>query len=190
MILERASAQVVMTLAAVASVLVLPWASVALRVAVAVAAAVVLGALLRRLAGPPGADQTSGSFWADTRQALFAGDARAAQTASAVLVVASYIVVFLVAARAVGVETPLVSMLPLVAPVLMTMLIPVTVAGWGIREAAAAALWGLAGLTREDGAAISVTYGLLVLVSSAPGLFVLMRDLIGGRGRKARPPRA
>jgi len=189
-ILERASAQVVMTLAAVVSVLVLPWAPPSIRVAAAVAAAVVLGAVLRELVGRPGSESTSGGFWADTRQALFARDARAAQAASAVLVVASYIVVFLVAAHAVGVETPLASMLPLVAPVLMTMLIPVTVAGWGIREAAAAALWGLAGLTPEDGAAISVTYGLLVLVSSAPGLLVLMRDLIGGRGRTARLPRA
>jgi hypothetical protein len=81
-------------------------------------------------------------------------------------------------------------MRPLVAPVLMTMLILVTVAGWGIREAAAAALWGLAGLTPADGAAISVTYGLLVLVSRAPGLVVLTRTVIGGRGGRARPRRA
>jgi uncharacterized membrane protein YbhN (UPF0104 family) len=117
-----------------------------------------------------------------------ARDALAAQLATALLVVASYIVVFLVAARALGVETPLATILPLVAPVLMTMLIPVTVAGWGIREAAAAALWGLAGLTPTDGAAISVTYGLLVLVSSAPGLVVLTRTVIAGRGRRAFPP--
>ena len=114
----------------------------------------------------------------------------ATQLGSAVLVVASHIVVFLIAARAVGAEAPLATMLPLVAPVLMTMLIPVTVAGWGIREAAAAALWGLAGLTPADGAAISVTYGVLVLVSSAPGLVVLTRTVIGGRGGRARPPRA
>jgi uncharacterized membrane protein YbhN (UPF0104 family) len=190
-ILERASAQVVMTLVAVVSALVLPWASGAFRVSAAIAAAVLLGLLvLRTLARRPEADSPAGRFWADTRRALLARDAFAAQLASALLVVSSYIVVFLVAARAVGMETPLTSVLPLVAPVLMTMLIPVTVAGWGIREAAAAALWGLTGLTPADGAAISVTYGLLVLVSSAPGLVVLTRTVIGGRGRRARPPRA
>jgi hypothetical protein len=128
-------------------------------------------------------------LWADTHEALLAPEAYAAQLASAVLVVASYIAVFLIAMRAMGIETPLLTTLPLVAPVLMTMLIPVTIAGWGIREAAAAALWGLAGLTREDGAAISVAYGLLVLVSSVPGLVVLIRVLIGDRGRRAHPPR-
>jgi uncharacterized membrane protein YbhN (UPF0104 family) len=189
-ILERASAQVVMTLAAVASVLVLPWASSALRVTAAVAAAVLFGLVLGLLARPAAPASAAGRLWADTRRALLAWDALAAQLATALLVVASYIVVFLVAARALGVETPLATILPLVAPVLMTMLIPVTVAGWGIREAAAAALWGLAGLTPADGAAISVTYGLLVLVSSAPGLVVLTRTVIGGRGRRARPPRA
>jgi hypothetical protein len=105
-------------------------------------------------------------------------------------VVASYIAVFLIAGRALGMETSLLEVLPLVAPVLMTMLVPVTIAGWGIREAAASALWGVVGLTPEDGAAISVTYGLLVLVGSAPGLLVLMRAVIVDRGRRARPPRA
>jgi uncharacterized membrane protein YbhN (UPF0104 family) len=193
-ILERASAQVVMTCAAIVSILLLPWAAGVVRAAVG---AVLLAAglacyrvVLPRLVRGAGEESTTGRLWADTRRALFSVDAFAAQLVSALLVVGSYIAVFVVAARAVGVETPIASILPLVAPVLMTMLIPVTVAGWGIREAAAAALWGLTGLAPEDGAAISVTYGLLVLVSSAPGLAVLMQNLIGGRGRTARPPRA
>ena len=67
----------------------------------------------------------------------------------------------------------LTALLPLVAPVLVTMLLPVTVAGWGLREGAAAALWHAVGLTAADGVAISVAYGLLVLVSSLPGLLFL-----------------
>jgi uncharacterized membrane protein YbhN (UPF0104 family) len=189
-VLERASAQVVMTLVAVASVLVLPWGSGGFRLGAAAATAALLALAVSMLRRRPGSGSPIGRFWGDARQALFTRDAFAVQMVSAVLVVASYLLVFVVAARAVGVETSLAAVLPLVAPVLMTMLIPVTVAGWGIREAAAAALWGLVGLTPEDGAAVSVTYGLLVLVSSVPGLFVLMRDLIGGRGRRAHPPRA
>jgi uncharacterized membrane protein YbhN (UPF0104 family) len=193
-ILERASAQVVMTCAAIVSILLLPWAVGVVRAAVG---AVLLAAglacyrvVLPRLVRGSGEESTAARFWADTRRAVFSADAFAAQLVSALSVVGSYIAVFVVAARAVGVETPIASILPLVAPVLMTMLIPLTVAGWGIREAAATALWGLTGLTPEDGAAISVTYGLLVLVSSAPGLAVLMQNLIGGRGRTAGPPRA
>ena len=64
--------------------------------------------------------------------------------------------------------------LPLVAPVLMTMLIPVTVAGWGLREGTAAVLWGVVGLTAADGVLVSVAYGLLVLFGSLPGAVFLM----------------
>ncbi len=192
-ILERASAQVVMTMTAIASVVVLPWARGPVRAA-AGGATLVLGGLAlwwfgRRALSESGSESAVTRFWADTRRAVLSRDAVATQLLSALVVVASYICVFLVAARAVGVDTPLMRLLPLVAPVLMTMLVPVTVAGWGIREGAAASLWGLAGLTPEDGAAISVTYGLLVLVSSAPGLAVLTPALLGGRGRRERPPR-
>lgn len=188
-ILERASAQVVMTGVAIVSILALPWAAAVTRVAIA-AVAVVLGVLVFRTLGRrPNSDSAAGRLWSDARRALLAPDAIAMQLGSALVVVASYIGVFLIAARALGIQTPLASLVPLVAPVLMTMLVPVTIAGWGVREAAAAALWSLVGLTPEDGAAISVTYGLLVLVSSAPGLLMLGRALIGGRDRRARPPR-
>lgn len=191
-ILERGSAQVVMTLTAVVSVLWLPWAPLSLRAGAAVVCLLVLGLGLAWLGRPRPA--ASGSLaarlWTDAHRAVLEPEALVPQAASAVLVVASYIAVFLVAGLAVGTEVPIGTLLPLVAPVLMTMLVPVTIAGWGIREAAAAGLWGLAGLTPEDGAAISVAYGLLVLVSSAPGAYVLVRTLLGGRGRRARPPRA
>ncbi len=189
-ILERASAQVVMTLVAIVSVLVLPWAGGASRAAIAAAGVLLGGLALRALVRRPESDSVAGRLWSDARRAVLAPDAIATQLASALVVVVSYIGVFLIAARAVGIQTPLTSLLPLIAPVLMTMLVPVTIAGWGVREAAAAALWGLVGLTPEDGAAISVAYGLLVLVASAPGLIILTRTLIAGRDRRERPPRA
>jgi hypothetical protein len=101
-------------------------------------------------------------------------DALPFQLISAALLVASFIAVYLVAARAIGVDTDVLRLLPLIAPVLMTMLIPVSIAGWGVREGAAAALWGMVGLTPEDGVAISVAYGLLIFVASAPGALVLL----------------
>ena len=103
------------------------------------------------------------------------------------MVVATYLATYLVAARAVGVETPLPVLLPLVAPVLMSMLIPVTVAGWGLREGAAAVLWGAVGLTAADGVLVSVAYGLLVLAGSAPGAVFLTVGLRRGRSRPGGP---
>jgi hypothetical protein len=109
---------------------------------------------------------------ADARVALL-GPALPVQLSTSLGIVFSYLVVFVMAARSVGVDTPLTTLLPLVAPVLVTMLLPVTVAGWGLREGAAAALWHSVGLTPADGVAVSVAYGVLVLVSSLPGALLL-----------------
>jgi uncharacterized membrane protein YbhN (UPF0104 family) len=189
-VLERASAQAVMTLVGVVSILWLPWGPAGARAFLAslLALLVVLG--VRALDASAGTDSVAGRLRADARRALLSREALPAQLATALLVVASYIAVFLVSAKALGTDVRLTTLLPLTAPVLMTMLVPVTVAGWGIREAAAAALWGLTGLAPEEGAAVSVTYGLLVLVSSFPGALLLIRALSGGRDRRARPPRA
>jgi len=121
------------------------------------------------------------------REALLTRSAFPPQLVSALAVVGSYVAMYLIAARAIGVDTGAHQLLPLIAPILMTMLIPITVAGWGIREGAAAGLWGAVGLTPEDGVAISVAYGLLVLASTAPGAIVLTSAIVGDRGRKERP---
>ena len=171
-ILERASGQVVMAMVALLSVASWPlglgvtwwWGMLAV-------GAVVSGFWywVRDL------NDTSlvGRFWRDARLALFAGLAFPLQFASSVLVVATYLITYVLAARAIGVETPLLVLAPLVAPVLLTMLIPVTVGGWGLREGAAALLWGVAGLAAVDGVSISVAYGILVLLSTLPGGLVL-----------------
>ncbi len=187
-VLERASGQVMMTTLAIVSLLSLPWAPAMARMMLAGVLVVVMVLTARRLSRAPEGPRTDG-VWADARTVLFTKDAAAVQWLTAALAAASYVAVFLVAARAVGVETPLLQLLPLVAPVLMTMLIPVTVAGWGIREAAAAGLWSLVGLTPADGAAISVAYGLLVLVSSLPGVVALMLPPADRDRRGRRSPR-
>ncbi len=188
-LLERASAQIVMTGTAVVCVLFLDWAPAWVRATGAGIVVVVTLLAVLWLARRP-TTSVLGHLWADARRALLAGDVAAPQLVTALLAVASYVAVFVVAARAMGIPTPVLVLLPLVPPVLMTMLVPVTVAGWGMREAAAAALWGFAGLTPEDGAAISVAYGLIVLVASAPGLAVLMWGGPGIRGRRGRRHRA
>ncbi|MGB1950011.1 MAG: lysylphosphatidylglycerol synthase transmembrane domain-containing protein [Marinobacter sp.] len=110
-----------------------------------------------------------------------AGDIRAAllrwpvwliQLASSLLVVGSYLAVFVVLAFGAGYlveDNSLLILLALCSGLLLSMVIPVTVAGWGVREGAAAVLWPLAGLPAEQGVALSIGYGLLVLLSSLPG---------------------
>jgi uncharacterized membrane protein YbhN (UPF0104 family) len=184
--LERLSAQVAMTLVAVLSVIGLPVAPGWLRWSTALVLAVGATLYVGYALAPP-RREGRGRWWRSSlHRTLFEPTAFAVQSVTSAVVVASYIGVYIVAARAVGVHTPLAALAPLIAPVLMTMLIPVTVAGWGVRETAAAALWELVGLAPADGVAISVAYGLLVLASTAPGALVMAGLADGGPGRRGR----
>jgi len=195
-VLERLSGQVVMITVAGLSGLALVVAAPGPLPAPGAAGLVVLAAglavgllvlpvLLRRLLRLP----VLRAIALDARTALL-GPALPVQLATSVAVVGSYLAVFVLAARSVGVETSTWALLPLVGPVLVTMLVPLTVAGWGLREGAAAALWSSAGLSASDGVAISVAYGLLVLASSVPGAVLLALIPLGrGRGDSGDPGR-
>ncbi|NNM34814.1 MAG: UPF0104 family protein, partial [Gemmatimonadetes bacterium] len=63
---------------------------------------------------------------------------------------------------------------------------PISVAGWGLREGAAALLWSAAGLTTAEGVAVSVAYGLIVLLSTLPGLAVLLASLLRRSGSSSQ----
>ncbi|MCF3972774.1 lysylphosphatidylglycerol synthase transmembrane domain-containing protein [Paracoccus salsus] len=98
---------------------------------------------------------------------------------------------FYFAARATGVDLPPVAALVLTPLILFTMLIPITVSGWGLREGAAAGLFPLAGFSPEAGLAASIAFGLIFLLGSLPGLAVMVA---GGPAntaarRVAAPPR-
>jgi len=112
------------------------------------------------------------------RLALWQWPAFPLQLLSSCLVLASYLAVFLVLAVSAGFVTGAGDLLlwaALGSFLLLSMVIPVTIAGWGVREGAAAVLWPMAGLPAEQGVAISVGYGVVVLISSLPGLVVLVR---------------
>jgi len=183
-VLERTSGQAVMALAAVVSFLYLPLplgagGRLAVLGGLVLAGVAVLWLVARGRHALPSRRTLSGRLGHDTWRALLAPTALPVQLATSAVVVGSYLATFLAAARAVGVSTPLAELLPLVAPVLLAMLVPMTVAGWGAREGAAAALWTAVGLPGPEGVAISVAYGLLVLLSSLPGGAVLLRVLAG-----------
>ncbi len=58
-----------------------------------------------------------------------------------------------------------------VVPVLKaTMMLPISIGGWGIREGAAGGIWATVGLSATEGVALSVTYGLAFIMASLPGI--------------------
>lgn len=89
-------------------------------------------------------------------------------------------------ARATGTEVPLDAVVTVLPLVLCAMLIPLSVAGWGWREGAAAALFPLFGASAEAGVAMGICYGALVLLASLPGVVFALgpvaRDAAGETG--------
>lgn len=72
-------------------------------------------------------------------------------------------------ARATGSLVPLEASVTVLPLVLCAMLIPLSVAGWGWREGAAAALFPLFGASAEAGIAMSICYGSVMLLAALPG---------------------
>lgn len=145
--------------------------------------AIVTGVLLlwSILQAPPVARWWA-SFRNDMRRALLNRHAMPMQLLSSVVVIAGYLGVFW--CLAMGLDLTVAAtrpglLLALCTVLLMAMVIPLTVSGWGIREGAAAVLWPLAGMDPEQGVALAVSYGLVVLVSALPGVLFLFRG--GGR---------
>lgn len=109
-------------------------------------------------------------------QALVRGGAWMEQVPLAGIIVALNLASFSLCALATGTALDLESIVVLVPLILCAMLIPATVAGWGFREGAAAALFPLAGATATAGFAASLAFGLVILAASLPGLFFLLRQ--------------
>ncbi|GHB23742.1 lysylphosphatidylglycerol synthase transmembrane domain-containing protein [Salinicola rhizosphaerae] len=182
-IIERASGQIALVLVAIVTIAcstplregaarALGHAGDGWHLAISAAAMAAILTLLflcrRRIA------RSLSTFTDDLRRALFDSRIWPLQLLSSLLVVGTYIAVFLCAAQALGVERRLDALLPLIPPLLMAMAIPLTVAGWGLREGAASLIWPLAGLPAQEGVTLSVTYGLLIFAGSLPGLIVLL----------------
>lgn len=90
---------------------------------------------------------------------------------------------FAFCARATGTVLAPIEIMVLVPLILYTMVVPLSVSGWGIREGVAAALFPLVGASAASGLAASTAFGLAVLASTLPGFPVLlMRDRMAGDG--------
>ena len=68
--------------------------------------------------------------------------------------------------------------------VLVASALPLSVAGWGPREGAAAWIFGAAGLGTETGLSVAVAFGVVSLVATLPGLLTLA----GGTPPATRSP--
>ena len=182
-LLERASGQAALLLCALATLLFSPTIANVLgtvfrpthglgvapaHIALGAAAALLFVLVLRR-------SHLLHTLANAVRRALLARQFFWRQLLASLALAASYIAVYFCCARMLGIDTPASTLLALIPWVLLAMAIPLSMAGWGLREGAAALLWAAAGLEVSQGVAISITYGIVVLASTLPGVWVLLR---------------
>lgn len=118
----------------------------------------------------------------DVKRGLLRRNVWPLQLLSSLVIVLSYAAVMVCAARAIGVKLPALQVLALTPLLLLAMLIPFSVAGWGLREGAAAGVWALVDLPSAQGVAVSLAYGVLVFLASLPGIWVAL-----SRRKQAQP---
>ncbi len=168
---DRGSGQVVQAALTVAAVPLLPgglrgWAAGVLAVVLALAAVVVL-------VGRREAAAALGGVWP---QVLLLSAVAAS----------GHVVVFMIAARTAGLSLSAPRLLALALLVLLASAIPVSIAGWGPREGAAAWAFGAAGLGAATGVEVAVVYGVMSLVATLPGILVLRAPRASSAVRTAK----
>jgi uncharacterized protein (TIRG00374 family) len=109
---------------------------------------------------------------------LLARDARtvllAPRIAAATIVVsiANHLVAvltFMALARGLGIDAEFATFVVLIPPVVLAALVPLSFAGWGVREGAMVAMLGAVGIPAGEALALSVGFGLLALAAALPG---------------------
>ena len=94
------------------------------------------------------------------------------------------VLVFMLLARGQGLYFAWVDGVVVVAVMLIVAAIPVSLAGWGVREVAAVTLLRTVGVPAESAVAVSVCFGVVLLLASLPGSVVLMGSLASTRAAK------
>lgn len=139
--------------------------------AVALGCLAVVGRLLPR--GPSVPARVLRTLHADLRDGLLPRRAWPIVVLTSTVVFGGHIAILVIATRAVGVTTPLHTVVPLAMVVLLAASVPLNIAGWGLREGAAAWAFAAAGLGAGQGIAAATAFGVLTLAATLPGVVVL-----------------
>lgn len=97
-------------------------------------------------------------------------------------------------ARAVGAPVGFIELLFLLPPVILVSTVPVSIAGWGVRESSMVMAFAAAGLAQADGLLLSILFGVANFAVGAIGGLVWIlggrKQLLGANEPGALPDRA
>jgi uncharacterized membrane protein YbhN (UPF0104 family) len=108
-----------------------------------------------------------------------------AVTGLAIAVHAMSAVTVYLLARGFHIEVTLLDCLMYVPAVILVSTVPVSIAGWGVREGAMVGAFALSGVSSSDALLLSVAFGLAIVLSGLPGGFIWF--LTGRRRPEAVP---
>jgi uncharacterized membrane protein YbhN (UPF0104 family) len=94
---------------------------------------------------------------------------------SSLLVPLLAMLAFFAAGRALGLRYDLLTYFAIVPPALVLTVVPISIAGWGVREGVLVGLFSLIGADRTVVLMMSLVYGMLLILVSLPGLVVFLR---------------
>ena len=79
---------------------------------------------------------------------------------------------------ALGLRYNLLTYVAIVPPALVLTVVPISIAGWGVREGALVGLFSLIGADNTVVLMMSLTYGMMLILVSLPGLVVFLRRIL------------
>jgi uncharacterized protein (TIRG00374 family) len=94
----------------------------------------------------------------------------------------------LMLAKALSIEVTMLDCLMLMPPVLLILIIPISINGWGLRESAMVTAFGLIGVPSEAAFVLSVTLGLVSIGAVIPGGLVWLLHRRRREGLEISPP--
>jgi uncharacterized membrane protein YbhN (UPF0104 family) len=116
-----------------------------------------------------------------------------AAIASAVVIHLAVVTSIWLIAHALAIEVDLLDCLVLVPPIVLITTLPISIAGWGLRESATVVGFGFVGVAPVDAVALSVVFGLAQIAIGLPGggAWMLQRRPVGADQKSTqRPPRS
>ena len=106
---------------------------------------------------------------ADVRSVFFKPRHAAAVVAVSLLSHVNLALVVWVLARGLGVDVPLLDTIVLFSQVLVVSMLPISIAGWGVRETAMVVLFGSIGVSAAHALTISMLFGIGTILTALPG---------------------
>ena len=127
----------------------------------------------------------------DLRRVLVSPDG-AVVVAIAVVVHVGVVASVWLVARALAIDVTLIDCLVLVPPIVLITTLPISIAGWGVRESATVIGFGFVGVAPVDAVALSVVFGLVQIAIGLPGGALWIAQPAAPLDQKSmqRPPRS